>query len=76
MVIIISFFEGMLELVLLLMVDDSIMFEYWNRKEMLFWFVVLIFVFFCIFLVGEYEMYLRLWYGFIVLRILFKRCMV
>lgn len=61
MVIIISFFEGMLELVLLLMVDDSIMFEYWNRKEMLFWFVVLIFVFFCIFLVGEYEMYLRLW---------------
>lgn len=51
----------MLELVLLLMVDDSIMFEYWNRKEMLFWFVVLIFVFFCIFLVGEYEMYLRLW---------------
>lgn len=61
MVIIISFFGGMLELVLLLMVDDSIMFEYWNRKEMLFWFVVLIFVFFCIFLVGEYEMYLRLW---------------
>lgn len=61
MVIIISFFEGMLELVLLLMVDDSIIFEYWNRKEMLFWFVVLIFVFFCIFLVGEYEMYLRLW---------------
>lgn len=61
MVIIISFFEGMLGLVLLLMVDDSIMFEYWNRKEMLFWFVVLIFVFFCIFLVGEYEMYLRLW---------------
>lgn len=61
MVIIISFFCGMLELVLLLMVDDSIMFEYWNRKEMLFWFVVLIFVFFCIFLVGEYEMYLRLW---------------
>lgn len=61
MVIIISFFGGMLELVLLLMVDDSIMFEYWNRKEMLFWFVVLIFVFFCIFLVGEYVMYLRLW---------------
>lgn len=61
MVIIISFFGGMLELVLLLMVDDSKMFEYWNRKEMLFWFVVLIFVFFCIFLVGEYEMYLRLW---------------
>lgn len=61
MVIIINFFGGMLELVLLLMVDDSIMFEYWNRKEMLFWFVVLIFVFFCIFLVGEYEMYLRLW---------------